>query len=628
MRSTKIDIKDVCTIEDLSTILEKKALLMTRNWDITDVLVAYRNQAITDEEKQWAQWELECFLFTIRGNSVFSYSYSTGQNVGEVRQFPELDTYQQDAFAYLKKRAAEAKNPLLAARYNHLLWKAPKGVKSKTHAEAAVKAYLVLIQEFIDLFDQDSDGENYAQVSQKFENLIELVAEVKIHIQELKDLINRVLYNIQSVPFYVKHSLLKHMLESSTIFKPVDFENALSVFELALSEENGKSDSFLWIHNYFDTAIAIARKTGSDIKIWFNLLGDMHASIAKAEVKPDRMWLKLKSFASAVEAYQNAGNNFRKKEIEQLIFELKPQVQLPTVRLKKSEQEIEAFNIVSRYIKNECEQLLQEPPEVIYAHLISGWFFPSKETIAKQTAKVKSSLDFFTVIQFDRNKNIRNQKNDVSKNKQFYEGYQSYLSHITLQYLHMTFIPGIKSGRLTFKNFIAFLAENTWLGKPYLKTDLGGDQLEINWLTLISPAICDYFMQVQSWALSQDSSYTPNFILCIDSLTLKMEGLFRNFAERLNVSTTIGGKKGTQEAYVNHVLDHEIIQQYFDADDIQFFKYLFANEGGMNLRNNVAHCFYNFLDYNLDKMHLLLAALIRLAKYDVTEDIGGCSSPN
>jgi len=619
MRSTSIDIKNVQTMEELYAILEQKALLMTRNWDITDVLVEYRNQTVSDKEKQLTQWELECFLFTIRGNSVFSYSYSTGENIGEVKQFPELDTYQQNAFAYLKKRAAEAKNPLLIARYNHLLWKAPKGVKSKAHADAAVKAYLAVIKEFIDLFDQDAHGENYAQVSQKLENLIELVVEVKVQIPEVKNLVELLLYKIQSVPFYVKHSLLKHMLESKTIFKPVDFENALSVFHDSLSDGNGKKDRFLWIHGYFGTAILIAKRIESDTKVWYNLLGDMHVEVAESEVKPDRMWLKLKSFASALEAYRNSGNGSRKKEIEQLIFELKPDVQLSKIRFEKSEKEIAAFNIASEYIRTECEQLLQEPPEVVYAHLISGWFFPSKDTIAKQTAKVKSSFDFFTVIQFDRNKNIHNDKNDVSKNKQFYEGYQNYLYHITLQYLHMTFIPGIKSGRLTFKNFISFLAENTWLGKPYIKTDLGGDQLEINWLTLISPAICDYFMQVQSWVLSQDSSYTPNFVLCIDSLTLKMEGLLRNFAERLNVSTTIGGKKGTQEAYVNHVLDNEIIQQYFDADDIQFFKYLFANEGGMNLRNNVAHCFYNFLDYNLDKMHLLLAALIRLAKYDVTE---------
>jgi len=619
MRSTNININNVRTIDDLYEILEQKALLMTRNWDITDVLVAYRNQAVTDQEKQLAQLELECFLFTIRGNSVFSYSYSTGQNVGEVKQFPELDASQQDAFAYLRKRAMEAQNPLLVARYNHLLWKAPKGIKSKNYAEAAIKAYLSLIQDFIDLFELDADGENHAQVSQKLENLIELVADVKVQLSEVKELVDRVLYKIPNVPFYVKHSLLKHMLESSTIFKPADFENALSIFSCALKKGNGKSDSFLWLHHYFSTAILIARKISSDVKVWFNLLGDMHAHIAEAEVKPDRMWLKLKSLASAVEAYQSAGNALRKKEIEQLIFELKPQVQLPTIRIRKSEEEIQAFDVVSKYIKNECEQLLREPPEVVYAHLINGWFFPSKEKIAKQTAQLKSSLDFFTVIQFDRNKNIRNDKNDVSKNKQFYEGYQSYLHHITLQYLHMTFIPGIKSGHLTFKNFIAFLAENTWLGKPYLKTDLGGGKLEINWLSLISPAICDYFMQVQSWILSSDSSYTPNFVLCIDSLTLKMEGLFRNFAERLNVSSTVGGKKGTQEAYVNHVLDHEIIQQYFDADDIQFFKYMFANEGGMNLRNNVAHCYYNFLDYDLDKMHLLLAALIKLAKYDVTE---------
>ncbi|RZK39654.1 MAG: DUF4209 domain-containing protein [Pedobacter sp.] len=619
MKSTKIDIKDVHTIEDLYTILEQKALLMTRNWDITDVLVAYRNQAVTDREKQLAQWELECFLYTIRGNSVFSYSYSTGQNIGQVKQFPELDAYQQNAFAYLKKRATEAKNPLLLARYNHLLWKAPKGVKSKSHAEASIKAYLALIQDFIDLFELDADEENYAQVSKMLENLIELVADVKVQVTEVKDLADRVLYKIQSVPFYVKHSLLKHMLESNNIFKPIDFENALSIFHQSLDEGNGKKDRFLWLHSYFETAILIARKIEGDTKVWFNLLGDMHVEAAEAEVQPERMWLKLKSFASAIEAYRNAGNATRKKEIEQLIFELKPKVQLTKVRFEKSAEEIAAFNVLSNHIRNECEQLLQQPPETVYAHLISGWFFPSKDTIAKQTAKVKSSFDLFTVIQFDRNKNIHNDKNDLSKNKQFYQAYQNYIYHITLQYLHMTFIHGIKTGRLTFKNFIAFLAQNTWLGKPYIKTDLGGEQLEINWLTLISPAICDYFMQVQSWVLSQDDSYTPNFVLCIDSLTLKMEGLFRNFAERLGVSTTIGGKKGIQEAYVNHILDNEIIQQYFDVDDIQFFKYLFANEGGMNLRNNIAHCFYNFLDYNLDKIHLLLAALIKLAKYDLTD---------
>jgi hypothetical protein len=148
---------------------------------------------------------------------------------------------------------------------------------------------------------------------------------------------------------------------------------------------------------------------------------------------------------------------------------------------------------------------------------------------------------------------------------------------------------------------------------------LGGKEITIDWLTLISPAIVEYFVQVQSWQFA--SRYKPNFVLCIDSLTLKMEGLLRNFAERLNVSTTVGAKGGgTQEALLGNILENEIIQAYFSEDDIQFFKYLFANEGGLNMRNKVAHSLYNIMDYDLDKMHLLFIALIRIAQYDVTEN--------
>lgn len=47
-----------------------------------------------------------------------------------------------------------------------------------------------------------------------------------------------------------------------------------------------------------------------------------------------------------------------------------------------------------------------------------------------------------------------------------------------------------------------------------------------------------------------------------------------------------------------------------------FFNYLFSNDGGLNLRNNIAHCFYTPRDYHPDKMLLLIAALLRLGKYD------------
>ncbi|GAB2683437.1 hypothetical protein GCM10027037_00310 [Mucilaginibacter koreensis] len=70
---------------------------------------------------------------------------------------------------------------------------------------------------------------------------------------------------------------------------------------------------------------------------------------------------------------------------------------------------------------------------------------------------------------------------------------------------------------------------------------------------------------------------------------------------------------------MGNILDNEVIRAYFDEDDLQFFQYLFGNEGGINMRNNVAHSLYNLTQYNIDKMHLLLAALLRIANLNVTE---------
>ena len=182
-------------------------------------------------------------------------------------------------------------------------------------------------------------------------------------------------------------------------------------------------------------------------------------------------------------------------------------------------------------------------------------------------------------------------------------------------YLHYIIILGIKSGSLTFENLISFLIKDTWIGKTHIRYDLGGGEQHINWIEQLSPSIIEFFLQVQAWCNSK--YYKPSFILCIDSFTLKMEGIFRNFCERAGIPTSSAQEKGMQEIYINNVFDNEVIKNYFNEDDRLFFNYLFSNEGGLNIRNNIAHCFYSPNEYHLDKMLLLIAVLLRLGKYDV-----------
>lgn len=130
---------------------------------------------------------------------------------------------------------------------------------------------------------------------------------------------------------------------------------------------------------------------------------------------------------------------------------------------------------------------------------------------------------------------------------------------------------------------------------------------------MLNPAITEFFLQVQAWVST--SYYRPSFVLCIDSLTLKFEGLMRDFCSRMNIPTSVSRTKGMQEIYAHNVLENEIIKKHFNENDLLLFNYLFATQNGLNLRNKIAHSLYDYDDYNLDHMLLLIATLLRLGKY-------------
>ena len=63
----------------------------------------------------------------------------------------------------------------------------------------------------------------------------------------------------------------------------------------------------------------------------------------------------------------------------------------------------------------------------------------------------------------------------------------------------------------------------------------------------------------------------------------------------------------------------EPIKKLFDQDDLLFFKFLLVEKAGYNLRHKVAHSLMLFQDYNINYMHLLILAILRLGKYDFVE---------
>lgn len=77
-----------------------------------------------------------------------------------------------------------------------------------------------------------------------------------------------------------------------------------------------------------------------------------------------------------------------------------------------------------------------------------------------------------------------------------------------------------------------------------------------------------------------------------------------------------------KEVFINDLLENDTLKEYFNQDDMLFFNFLFSSEGALNIRNNIAHCFYTYEEYHSDKMLLLIAALLRIGKYDYKEKKG------
>ncbi len=616
MNLKEINIEQFKSINDLYSFIDENAYLLISKWELINLWSRFKNQTKLESDKKKSQWEIDCFVFDIKSDLLFLQIYSDGKNIAEIKKYPDLNEFQTEVIEYIKGRIKTSNNSILKARYNHLLWKCPSGIKKTEYAQEAIENYINSIKEYYRLFQTDENKESPIQIGELFETLTAISNQIKSDKTSLKDLSKFLLFEATKLEFYTLEGILRDMLEAPKIFKPKDFDNSLELIIKELKKDKIEIDDFFLVNNYLPLAIKIAVKTNSDTKKWHNEKGQAYLRMADEVTNEDKFWIKQDYHSSAIEAFRQAGNINERKKTEKLYADLKPKIKLPLFKFDYSPEIQKYLQEHQKLIKIKAENILKQDYNVIYRFISQGLFFPNYENVTKASLKNSNAfLEFATNINFDKNKNIVKQKVSNKELKKIFDSYKFQIEISVLPYLHYIIILGIKSGKLTFENFINFLVEETWIGKTYIRYDIGGNEQQVNWIQQLSPSIVEFFLQVQGWCHSK--YFTPSFILCIDSFTLKMEGIFRNFCERAGIPVSFDKDKGMQEAYINNVFDNETIIEYFNEDDRLFFNYLFSNEGGMNLRNNVAHCFYLPNEYRPDKMLLLIAALLRLGKYDL-----------
>lgn len=159
MKAQEIDIKQLKSIKEVYSFLETNAFYLEPNWHLTDLWVKFKNDTCSEDEKQMAQWEIDCFMFEIKGDQIFSQVYSSGNDNIEIKKYPDLNEFRKATIEYVKQRAISSTNPILKARYNHLLWKSPLGVKHRDFALQAIESYIQAIKQCYQLYLNDKPQE-------------------------------------------------------------------------------------------------------------------------------------------------------------------------------------------------------------------------------------------------------------------------------------------------------------------------------------------------------------------------------------------------------------------------------------------------------------------------------------
>jgi len=541
------------------------------------------NKLKVEEEKKKCSFEICFHDFHFRYGEYIPL-FASGENC-----YPALEKFND--LEYLKQRALNCLNHKYKAKYFHLLY---QKTNDRREAIDAIDSYFELLSA-VNLYLKDN--REIRGFLDTFDNLIYLSEKVKYKQKEViqfsKDLI------LQNK---VSDYCLFHIIDFVTKNVKLDTDSKQFFFDVVEAEINAikypehRKDFLLLI-------IVLAQKIGKPQQEYQNLLGDYY--LDEAEKEGGNFYVH-NIYLEALNTFKKAGNKVKQDEVSKLIQDSKN-----SIKLSKIETKLES-PLIDKYFKS-MDKLTTELTEnnssdTIFEYLICAKNLFPKASIMEEFTKPQI-CDLVTTITFDKNKNI-----SVNNSKGI-NSYQIHFQLVTIEHLKQIFNKGQKVGKITFENLKEFLESNTWYNEVNVIINPDEKDYSFKWIDFILPPLKFFFEQSEKDI--ENSSYAnQGYIMAIDSLTLKFEGLLRDFSNRIGAQI-IEADKSKTEMRINFdtMFDNVKFTKTIPEDDIAFFKYLFTSKG-INLRNNIAHSFYSPKEYSVSMIWLLICAYLKLGNFE------------
>ena len=575
---------DFNDLESLYKHIEDKALTDSELHQIKTLFMKFRDtkhQENNSGEADKAQWEIYFLSFGLKEGEIRP-EWEQTDGKGQISVFPHLNLFNEKTYEYLISRLNATNHPKLKAQYAHILWCSPK--KHKKFAKIAINSYFKLISTYEQEYDQDDNFLDH-EISEAVINAYSIARQINDGVEKVKSELRRLVQKFSSSAAFSALTLIEFMLEPKKGFVKVDFDGLENVcWQIAEHFTDDKQTAI----DFLTLGETVDQKLNKQSYPWIQRIAQHYeAQMQLFENGPN---VALVFCMNAIENYKKIRDEEKVKELEQRYSELKDSMVFGEFREK-----IDLTDILKEYAESAKEFVKNRTPEEIIPYLIFGKdLLPTYHEVEKSMQEpVKRSplLHMLSKVVLDQSVNTA-QHFDSEEEKKYFDilnGYKSQLELANIHLIRMIFCEAILENKLTFDVLIDFIKEYCWYGKNLSKQFPNDQTFTYNWLDLIAPALHEYFRQV-TFFFADPTRNSPNFVLGLDSLTLKIEGLFRDLCQLSGIAVSHqtkdhSGRNIAREKDINALLHEDAIKELFDEDDLLFLKFLLIEKCGYNLRN-------------------------------------------
>ncbi len=579
---------DFQNLDEYYDYLENDTNFQSLDLNTYKYITALRDKTVDENAKKLCSYELFFADFSIE-KGLHVPKFQIGANA-----YPTVELFDNN-FDYIKLRAENVQNPKYKAKYNHLLWLSPQ--KHIDFAKKAIESYLLLLQN--SSFSVDDNLQCYS-FGKYFINLFVLSQKVNYKKDEIITYFISLLEG-EKLNDFTKYSLMDFIIENG---KNIDISIKQTFFNYSKNKIVHLAEREL--ESYLNLLVVLCQKLNISQSEFHEKLGDFH--ISQLQKEKNKGFIAHHYYSNALEEYKKANNKEKIEQTAVLLEQAKKTIDLKKVSF---ELEDEKFNKILNqwwdFTKEKTTQLIEKGSDKdIYGYLILENIFPKSAVLNEEIKPIM--LDLVSTMTFDINKNISKNKSGVIN------PYSIHINNFSINHIWLIVSKGIKSGKISYESLIDYLKSNSWYGQDFTYLDTNNETQGFDWIELISPPLQSFFIQTEI-DIKTNKHNPQGYILAIDSLVLKFEGLLRELSRMIGAQTIEIKDNGTEERIgFDKLLDNEKLISLIPEDDIAFFKFLFTSNG-INLRNNVAHCFFTTKNYTSAVMLLLIVALLRLGNY-------------